>query len=57
MGYSVGQDWLGAFAFADDLLLISKSPNEMNQMLEEVSSWATQYNLRVNIDKTEFMTK
>ena len=29
----------------------------MNQMLVEVSSWAARYNLKVNIDKTEFMTK
>lgn len=38
MGYVLGDIWVGAFAFADDLLLISVTETEMNKMLTEVSN-------------------
>ena len=48
---------MGAFAFADDLLLITKNQVEANHMLELVDEWANQFNLRVNVDKTEMITE
>ena len=41
LGYSVNNVWMGAFAFADDLLLITQDQQEANQMLLIVHEWAT----------------
>ena len=40
-GYRVNNVWMGAFAFADDLLLIAQDQHEANQMLTLVLDWAT----------------
>ena len=48
---------MGAFAFADDLLLITQTQEEAEQMLILVTEWADRFNLKVNIDKTEMMSE
>ena len=49
--YKVQEVWLGSFTFADDLLLITTTYEEAEQMMEIVSYWAELFNLRVNMKK------
>ncbi len=46
---------MGALAYADDIVLMSESEEEMNNMLQVVANWAEFMSLELNISKTEVM--
>jgi hypothetical protein len=53
---SKGPTWLGAIAYVDDLVLISKSPRELQSMLDTCQAWCEKSRVEINIDKTKIMT-
>ena len=47
--------WLGAIAYVDDLVLISKSPHELQAMLNTCQSWCEKSRVEINLEKTKIM--
>ena len=52
---SKGNIWLGAIAYVDDLVLISKSPHELQAMLNTCQSWCEKSRVEINLEKTKIM--
>jgi hypothetical protein len=53
---SKGITWLGAMAYADDLVLVGKSPRELQSMINTCQAWCEKSRVEINIDKTKIMT-
>jgi hypothetical protein len=49
----VGSLFVGAFAYADDLVLIAPSANAVRLMLQICDDYATQYNVSFNATKSK----
>jgi hypothetical protein len=52
---SKGNISLGAIAYVDDLVLISKSPHELQAMLNTCQSWCEKSRVEINLEKTKIM--
>jgi hypothetical protein len=50
-----GNICLGAIAYVDDLVLISKSPHELQAMLNTCQSWCEKSRVEINLEKTKIM--
>ncbi|MES9882132.1 MAG: reverse transcriptase family protein [Sedimenticola sp.] len=48
-------DRVSILKYADDIVLIAESPEDLQAMLNTLSSWSTRWRLNVNIDKTKVM--
>ena len=46
LGVRVSGTWMGACFFADDILLLAESDNELQNMLDVVSNYANRWKLR-----------
>lgn len=44
-------------AFADDMLVMSNSKNELHKIIDELESLKVKWNLRLNKKKSEILTK
>ena len=47
--------WIGALLYADDLVIISESPEEMQRMLDCFATWCADNNQDPNIKKTHIV--
>ena len=54
-GPRVGWMTFSNVIWADDLIILSESENGLNEMLGELSSYAAENNMTINIDKTKAM--
>ncbi len=52
---SKGNIWLGAIAYVDDLVLISKSPQKLQAMLNTCQSWCEKSRVEIIFEKTKIM--
>ncbi len=52
LGCHIGTHYVGALGYADDLTLISPSLRALNKMLFICQSFATEYNVSFNVNKT-----
>ena len=52
---SKGNIWIGVIAYVDDLVLISKSPHELQAMLNTCQSWCEKSRVEINLEKTKIM--
>ena len=52
---SKGNIWLGAITYVDDLVLISKSPHELQAMLNTCQSWCEKSRVEINLENTKIM--
>ena len=48
-------NWIGAFLYVDDMVLIASSPAQLQSMIDACQDWAEQSRMRINHEKTEFM--
>jgi len=48
-------NWIGAFIFVDDMVLIAKSPAQLQSMIDACQDWAERSRMRINNEKTEDM--
>ena len=51
LGAKVRGTWTGACFFADDIVLLAESDNELQNMLDVVSNYANRWKLRFNASK------
>ena len=52
-GVRVSEQMISLLMYADDIILISDSPEGLQQQLDEVHKWSTKWHLSINIDKTK----
>ena len=50
-----GYQWLGAIAYVDDLVLISRSPLELQQMINTCQIWCEKSRIEINASKTKIV--
>ena len=50
-----GYQWLGAIAYVDDLVLISKSPLELQQMINTCQTWCEKSRIEISASKTKIV--
>lgn len=54
-GVHLKQRWMGALLYADDLALIAKTPEELQQMINTTQEWAKKMMATININKTKIV--
>ena len=54
MGWHIGLFFVGALAYADDLVLIAPSANAMRHMLQVCDNYAAQHNVMSDRDGGSF---
>jgi len=54
-GIKIGNKTINNLCFADDIILVAKSPSELQQMLEDLHSMSKQIGLKMNRSKIEVM--
>lgn len=54
-GVWIGNRRIDCLFYADDLVLIAENEQALQQQLRIMESWAREWNLEVNVDKTEYM--
>ena len=55
-GFRIGGRVISNLRYADDILLIATSPEELQELVSRVEAAADEYSLRINASKTEVMT-
>ena len=48
-------NWIGAFLYVDDMVLIARSPSQLQSMIDACQDWAERSRMRINQEKTEVM--
>ena len=48
-------NWIGAFLYVDDMVLIARSPSQLQSMIDACQDWAERSRMRINHEKTEVM--
>ena len=48
-------NFVGALAYADDIVLLAPSPSAMRILLQICNSYAAEYNINFNPDKSKFL--
>jgi len=48
-------NWIGAFLYVDDMVLIARSPAQLQSMIDACQDWAERSRMRINHEKTEVM--
>jgi len=56
VGCFMGQWFIGALAYADDLVLLAPTSRAMRRMLAICDEFAEMYNLKFNADKSKYLT-
>jgi len=46
---------IGAFLYVDDMVLIARSPSQLQSMIDACQDWAERSRMRINHEKTEVM--
>jgi hypothetical protein len=54
-GINVNDDNVSILLYADDIAVISDSPENMQRLINELHTWSEQWLLHVNLDKTKFI--
>ena len=52
-GVTIGTEKISILFYADDIVLISESEEELQEMLSLVHSWCHEWKLNINVDKTK----
>jgi hypothetical protein len=55
VGCYIGLNFVGAFAYADDIVLLSPTPSAMRKLLRICDSYASNYDIIFNADKSKFL--
>lgn len=55
MGIKIDGEWLSNLRFADDIVLTSKDPEELQTMLEQLNTKSKAIGLEMNLSKTQVM--
>jgi len=48
-------NWIGAFFYVDDMVLIARSPAQLQSMIDACQDWAERSRMRINHEKTEVL--
>ena len=56
VGCHVGQWFIGALAYADDIVLLAPTSRAMRRMLKTCDEFAEMFNLKFNADKSKYLT-
>jgi len=48
-------NWIGAFLYVDDMVLMARSPAQLQSMIDACQDWAERSRMRINHEKTEVM--
>jgi len=48
-------NWIGAFLYVQDIVLITRSPAQLQSMIDACQDWAERSSMRINHEKTEVM--
>ena len=48
-------NWIGAFLYVNDMVLIARSPSQLQSMIDACQDWTEQTRMRINHEKTEVM--
>jgi len=48
-------NWVGAFLYVDDMVLIARSPAQLQSTIDACQDWAERSRMRINHEKTEVM--
>ncbi len=55
IGVKVGEELVSIFAFADDIVIITNSEEELQQILKSIEAWCKNWPLIVNKDKSRIV--
>ena len=55
VGCYMGDNFLGALGYADDIVLIAPSPSAMRKLLAICDGYASDYDIIFNTDKSKFI--
>jgi endonuclease/exonuclease/phosphatase family metal-dependent hydrolase len=55
VGCYMGLDFVGALAYADDIVLLAPTPSAMRKMLSVCDAYAVDYDIVFNADKSKFL--
>jgi len=55
VGCFIGSNFVGALAYADDIVLVSPTPSAMRKLLAVCDYFAYQYNIVFNASKSKFL--
>ncbi len=55
LGICIDQNTIPVLAYADDLVLVSETPDGLQKLIDILYSWCHKWRLSVNIDKTKVM--
>jgi hypothetical protein len=56
VGCHIGQWFIGALAYADDIVLLAPTSRAMRRMLKTCDEFAEMYDLKFNADKSKYLT-
>jgi len=48
-------NWIGAFLYVDDMVLIARSPSQLQSMIDACQDWAERSRMHIKHEKTEVM--
>ena len=52
-GVRIGDEYISGFIYADDVVLIAGTPEDLQAQLDVAHAWCVKWRLRVNLDKTK----
>ena len=55
LGAFIGSTHIAVLGFADDIMLISDSPEKLQKLISICESWATDNNMEFNVDKCKIL--
>ena len=55
MGIKIDGEWLNNLRFADDIVLISKDPQELQAMINQLNTYSKAIGLEMNLFKTQII--
>ncbi len=55
LGICIDQNTIPVLAYADDLVLVAETSNDLQKLIDILHSWCHRWRLSVNIDKTKVM--
>ena len=55
MGIKIDDEWLNNLRFADDIVLISKDPQELQAMINQLNTYSKAIGLEMNLFKTQII--
>ena len=48
-------NWIGAFLYVDDMVLIARSATQLQHMIDACQEWSERSRMKINNDKTKIM--